>query len=86
MIALVAFAVASAFDAVTTMKVLKAGGTELNPLYGSRPSATRVWGTKVVGVALAYWFLDFFADAELAIWIGTVLTALIGLNNLRQEK
>jgi hypothetical protein len=51
---------AGLYDAHTTMQVLAAGGVEKNALFGSHPSALRVYGTNVGAVAgpwlLAEWF------------------------------
>ncbi len=47
---------AGVFDAHTTIELVKAGGAEQNPLYGSHPTAARLYSTNV-GTVLAAWIL-----------------------------
>jgi hypothetical protein len=47
---------AGIFDAHTTTQLLMAGGAEQNPIYGSHPSAARLYGTNI-GTVVGAWIL-----------------------------
>jgi hypothetical protein len=47
---------AGIFDARTTTQLIAAGGAEQNPIYGSHPTAARLYGTNV-GTVLGAWIL-----------------------------
>jgi hypothetical protein len=47
---------AGIFDAHTTTQVIMAGGFEQNPIYGSHPSAARLYGTNI-GTVVGAWIL-----------------------------
>jgi hypothetical protein len=51
---------AGIFDAHTTTQVIMAGGFEQNPIYGSHPSAARLYGTNIGTVVF---FLELAATA-----------------------
>ena len=47
---------AGIFDAHTTTELIAAGGFERNPIYGSHPTAARLYGTNI-GVVVGAWIL-----------------------------
>jgi hypothetical protein len=73
---------AGMYDAHTTTSVLAAGGFETNPLYGSHPSAARLYGTNIGAVMapflVAEWWRHRHPDATAAIGKAGFVTSLIG--------
>jgi len=85
--AIIAYVLANILDVVSTKKVLKNGGEELNPILRS---AMDKGGNKWVvlkmmlaGIALGI-FLYF--DLIWAVWAGTAFYGLIALNNFRTAR
>jgi hypothetical protein len=82
-LAATAFAFAAGiYDAHTTMSVLAAGGVEKNAIYGSHPSAARLYGTNIGAVAapllLTEWWRHRHPDAAQALDKAGFVTALAG--------
>jgi hypothetical protein len=73
---------AGIYDAHTTTNVLAAGGIEQNPLYGSHPSAARLYGTNIGAVMgpfiLAEWWRHRHPEAAATLDKAGFATALIG--------
>jgi hypothetical protein len=82
-LAATAFALAAGiYDAHTTTSVLAAGGVELNPIYGSHPSAARLYGTNIGVVAapfvLSEWWRHRHPEAAEAVDKGGFIAAIVG--------
>ena len=73
---------AGIYDAHTTVSVLAAGGVEKNPLYGSHPSAGRLYGTNIAACAvpllLSQWRRHRHPESADALNRGVFLAALAG--------
>lgn len=52
------FIAMQAIDVKQTDKVLRLGGSELNQVYGDRPSVAKLVGYKSIGTGLVYWIAD----------------------------
>ena len=85
--AIIAYVLANILDVVSTKKVLKNGGEELNPILRS---AMDKGGNKWValkfmlaGIALGI-FLYF--NLIWAVWVGAAVFAVVAVNNFRIAK
>lgn len=75
---------ASISDVLSTLAVLRAGGRELNPLYGtSRPSAGVLWGVKIVTCAMCAVALSIAPEMWWLVAIVAVFLMGVSLNNWR---
>lgn len=83
---LVAMAIAQLADVLTTIRVLRAGGREMNPVIAWMMESLGGAGWIVAKLALAAgatWLL-WSAGYPQLIWIAAGLVALVALRNWRQ--
>ena len=81
--ALIAFALAVLADIVTTIRGLKKGGTELNPILAwAMRKLGKGWLVFKVVLSLIAAFVLYKGDAEWAIWVLAALTNLVAVSNV----